>query len=143
MTRHELINPAHLGAPKGYSNGVLAAPGRLLFVAGQIAWDANAEFQTEDFVGQFEVALANVVAVVQEAGGSAEDICRLTTYVVDKQEYLSRLREVGAAYRRVMGKHFPAMALVEVTALVEDAAKIEIEATAVIPQTSNERDNND
>lgn len=134
MTRHTLINPEALGAPKGYSNGVLAAQGRLLFVAGQIGWDADEKLVSSDFVAQFERALSNVTCVVEAAGGRASDICRLTMYVTDKSLYLSRLPEVGAAYRRCVGKHFPAMALVEIADLVEDGALIEIEATAVIPE---------
>ncbi len=128
------INPASLGAPRGYSNGMLApAGGRLLFVAGQIGWDADQRFVSPDFVPQFERALENAVAVVQAAGGTAADIGRLTLYVVSREEYTRDLAAVGAAYRRVMGRHFPAMALLEVKALLEPDARVEIEATAVIP----------
>lgn len=130
----EPINPASLGAPRGYSNGMLApAGGRLLFVAGQIAWDAEQRLVAGDFTAQLERALANVVAVVREAGGGPEHVGRLTIYVTDRREYLAALSEVGAAYRRVMGRHYPAMALVEVAALLEPGAKVEIEATAVLP----------
>jgi enamine deaminase RidA (YjgF/YER057c/UK114 family) len=128
------INPADLGAPRGYSNGVLApAGGRLLFVAGQIAWDEEQRLIGAGFTEQFYRALANVLAVVREAGGEPADVARLTVYVTDREEYLAARKEVGAAYRALMGKHFPAMALVEVAALLEPKAKVEIEATAVIP----------
>lgn len=133
-TRHELINPETLGAPKGYSNGVLARPGRVLFIAGMVGWDEQQRFVSDDFAGQFDRALENVLRVVDAAGGRPEDVCRLTVYVTDKGSYLSDLKRVGAAYRRHMGKHFPAMALVEVSALVEDPALVEIEGTAVIPE---------
>jgi len=128
---HEVVNPESLGAPRGYSNGILAAKGRLLFVAGQIAWDGT-RVVAEDFVAQFGKALDNALAVVEAAGGGPASVARLTMYVTDKREYLGALPAVGAAYRARMGRHFPAMALVEVSALVEPAAKIEIEATAVI-----------
>ena len=132
MTQHELINPASLGAPNGYSHGVLAKPGRMLFVAGMVGWRADGTFVSNEFVEQYEQALANVLAVVREAGGEPSDVCRLTVYVTDKQRYLAALKSVGAAYCKLMGKHFPAMALVEVSALVEDRALVEIEGTAVI-----------
>ena len=128
------VNPESLGAPRGYSNGMLApAGGRLLFVAGQIAWDASQQLAAEDFPGQFGRALANVLAVVREAGGGPEHVARLTVYVTDRGEYLAALSAVGEAYREVMGRHYPAMALVEVQALLEPGAKVEIEATAVLP----------
>ncbi|MGE0492512.1 MAG: RidA family protein [Vulcanimicrobiota bacterium] len=129
----EPINPESLGAPKGYSNGILCpAGGRLLFVAGQIAWDQQQKFVAATFGAQFRRALANVVAVVAEAGGQADQIASMRIYVTDKRLYLAELKEVGAAYREFMGKHFPAMALVEVRGLLEDQALVEIEATAVI-----------
>ncbi len=127
------INPESLGLPRGYSNGVLTeAGGRLLFIAGQIAWDEKQRIISRDFVEQFDRALANVITVVTEAGGHAEEIARLLIYVTDKQEYRSRTREIGERYRARMGQHFPAMALVEVKSLLEDEAKIEIEGIAVI-----------
>jgi enamine deaminase RidA (YjgF/YER057c/UK114 family) len=127
------INPENLGAPRGYSNGVLAEPGgRLLFIAGQIAWNQQHEIVSEDFVAQFDQALANVIAVVKEAGGQAEQIARLIIYVTDKSEYQARTREIGERYRAHLGKHFPAMALVEVKSLLDDRAKVEIEAIAVL-----------
>ena len=130
-----LINPAELGAPRGYSNGVLAPAGaRLLFVAGQVGWDRHHRLVASDFIVQFEQALRNVVAVVEAAGGTREDLARLTIYVIDRQEYLRDLETLGDAYRRIMGRHFPAMALVEVQALLEPGAKVEIEGTAAIAQ---------
>lgn len=129
----EMINPESWLAPKGYSNGVVApAGGRLVFVAGQIGWDANQKLVGEDFLSQFRQALDNVVSVMRAAGGSSEDLARLTIYVVDKEEYLSGIREVGAIYRDIMGKHFPAMALVEVRDLLEPGARVEIEGTGVL-----------
>ena len=132
----ELINPEHLGRPRGYSNGVLApAGGRVLFVAGQIGWDERQRLVGEDFVEQFDRALANVLAVVGAAGGGPEQVARLTVYVTDKREYAARTREVGERWRARMGRHFPAMSLVEVKGLLEDGAKVEIEATAVISES--------
>ena len=130
------INPESLGAPRGYSNGVLAAPGgSLLFIAGQIAWDEQQRIVSADFVEQFDRALANVIAVVREAGGRPEQIARLVIYVTDKSEYCRRTREVGERWRAHMGRHFPAMALVEVKGLLEDQAKVEIEGIAVIRES--------
>lgn len=129
------INPEILGAPKGYSNGMLVRGDcDLLFVAGQIAWNSEQRFDSLHFGAQFRQALKNVLAVVTGAGGSAGDIVRLTMYVVDKREYLLDIKEVGAAYRELMGRNYPAMALVEVRALLENDARIEIEATAALPR---------
>jgi enamine deaminase RidA (YjgF/YER057c/UK114 family) len=129
-----VINPQSLGAPSGYSNGLLTdGGGRLLFIAGQIAWNERQEIVSDDFVEQFERALGNVIAVVCDAGGAATDIVRLVIYVTDKTEYRERTREVGERYRKHMGKHFPAMVLVQVAGLVDDAAKVEIEGMAVLP----------
>jgi enamine deaminase RidA (YjgF/YER057c/UK114 family) len=129
----DFINPKSLGKPKGYSNGVLTGPGgRMLFVAGQIGWDSKQQFTSDEFVDQFDLALANVLAVVAEAGGAPRDIARLVIYVTDKAEYRSRTTEIGERWRAHMGKHYPAMALVEVKSLLEDRAKVEIEAIAVI-----------
>ena len=128
-----LLHPKHWARAKGFSNGI-AAEGRQVFVAGQVGWNAEQAFESEDFVAQTHQALANIVALVGEAGGKHEHIVRLTWFVLDKQEYLSRLRDLGAAYRDVMGRHFPTMTLVQVAALVEDEAKVEIEATAVVPK---------
>jgi enamine deaminase RidA (YjgF/YER057c/UK114 family) len=128
-----MINPESLGAPRGYSNGVLVeSGGRLLFVAGQIAWDEQQQIVSGDLVEQFDRALANVITVVSEAGGRPETIARLIIYVTDKNEYRDRMKEIGARYRARMGQHFPAMVLVEVKSLLDDAAKIEIESTAVL-----------
>lgn len=131
---HQIVNPEALGKPKGYSNGVLAAPGRVLFIAGQVGWDGEQRIVSESFVAQFDQALSNVVAVLTAAGGRPEHICRMTMYVADKEEYAREVREVGARYRARMGKNYPAMSLVEVSALLEEGAKVELEATAVIPE---------
>jgi enamine deaminase RidA (YjgF/YER057c/UK114 family) len=129
----KFINPEELGAPSGFSHGVLTDRGpRLLFIAGQIAWDNKQTIISDDFVEQFDRALANVIAVVVAAGGSAEQIARLIIYVTDKQEYRRRTREVGERYRVHMGKHFPAMVLVEVKGLLDDRAKVEIEGIATV-----------
>jgi enamine deaminase RidA (YjgF/YER057c/UK114 family) len=134
MTKpHQLLHPRSWKEPKGFANGI-AAEGRLVFLAGQVGWNAAQEFESDDFVAQARQALANVAALVAEAGGKPEHITRLTWFVLDKMDYLSRLRELGEAYRGVMGRHFPAMTLVQVGALVEDRAKLEIEATAVVPK---------
>jgi enamine deaminase RidA (YjgF/YER057c/UK114 family) len=127
------INPESLGAPRGYSNGVVTPTGwRLLFIAGQIAWDAEQKIVSADFVEQFDSALSNVLTVVTAAGGTPENIARLVIYVTDKKEYCGRTREIGDCWRARMGRHFPAMALVEVKGLLEDEAKVEIEGIAVI-----------
>ena len=126
------INPESLGTPRGYSNGVLTEGGRLLFISGQIGWDRQQQIVSDDVVEQFDLALANVIAVADEAGGSPDQIARLIIYVTDKNEYRHRMKEIGERYRARMGKHFPAMVLVEVKSLLEDRAKIEIEGTAVL-----------
>ena len=129
----KLLNPKNWAQPKGYANGI-AARGTLVFVAGQIGWNGEKEtFESDDFVAQTRQALANIVAVLAESGARPEHLVRLTWYVTDKQEYVARLVEIGKAYRDVIGRHFPTMALVQVAALVEDRAKVEIEATAVVP----------
>jgi enamine deaminase RidA (YjgF/YER057c/UK114 family) len=133
LQSHVLLHPKNWKAAKGYANGV-AADGRMIFVAGQIGWNAAQQFESQDFVAQTRQALQNVIAIVKEAGGGPEHITRLTWYITNKTEYLSRLAEVGEAYRSVMGKHFPAMTMVQVSALMEDAAKVEIEAAAVVPR---------
>src|SRR5215510_4366960 len=133
-----VINPEALVRPSGYSNGILFEGGSLLFVAGQVGWDRERRFVSDDFADQFAQALENVLAVVREAGGEPANIARLLIFVTDKEEYKSRLRDVGSAYRQLMGKHFPAMALVEVSSLLEDLAKVEIEAVAVLPISSQE-----
>ncbi len=128
------IDPAALGPPKGYSNGILADPGRVLFVAGQVAFDANQKIVGgDDFAAQFGRALDNVLLVVAEAGGKPEHVGRITIFVTDKSRYVAASKAIGEAYRARMGKHYPAMSLVQVAALLEDGALVEIEATAVIP----------
>lgn len=131
---HDFINPDGWPRPKGYSNGVLAHAGRTLFVAGQIGWDESEKLVSLDFVPQFEQAMKNVMAVVEAAGGKATDIARLTIYLTDKQAYISNIKAVGQTYRDALGKHFPAMALVQVVDLLEAGAQVEIEATAVIQE---------
>lgn len=126
-----IINPSALAPPRGYSHGI-AGSGRVLFVAGQVGWNERSELVGDRLVDQFDQALANVLTVVREAGGSPESVGRLTIYVVDKIEYLSAQREIGERYRARMGRHYPAMTLVEVKSLLEEGAKVEIEATAVI-----------
>jgi enamine deaminase RidA (YjgF/YER057c/UK114 family) len=129
----KLINPEALGAPSGYSHGVLAdGGGKLLFVAGQIAWDQNQKIVSDDFVEQFDKALANVITVVKAAGGESNNIVRMVIYVTNKHEYLAQTMAVGIHYRKHMRNHFPAMVLVQVASLLDDAAKVEIEAMAVI-----------
>lgn len=130
----KLINPEVLGAPRGYSNGLLAeGGGKLLFIAGQIAWDKDQQIVSDDFVEQFDKALANVITVVRAAEGNPDNIVRLVIYVTNKLEYLERTKEVGERYRKHIGKHFPAMVLVQVAGLLDDRAKVEIEGMAVIP----------
>ncbi len=128
---HKTIHPETWPTPKGYANGILASNGTL-FIGGQIGWDSEQNFVSDRFLGQMEQALKNIRDVVEAAGGAPEDIVRLTWYVTDKKDYLDNQAEVGAAYRRVLGRHFPAMAMVVVSGLVEDEALVEIEATAVI-----------
>jgi enamine deaminase RidA (YjgF/YER057c/UK114 family) len=127
------INPEALGSPRGYSNGVLVpAGGRLLFIAGQIAWDASQRIVSADFVEQFHQALSNLLAVVHEAGGTPSSIARIVIYITDKAEYRARTVEIGERWRALMDRHFPAMALVEVKSLLEDDAKVEIEGIAIL-----------
>ena len=131
----QILQPPGWARPKGFSNGV-AASGRLVFIAGQIGWTGEGKWEARDFAGQFRQALQNILEVLKEANGGPEHIVRLTWYVVDKQEYLNALAQVGAAYRALMGKHYPAMAVVQVGALVEAEARLEIEATAVVPASA-------
>lgn len=126
-----VLQPADWARPKGYSNG-LEARGRLVFVAGQIGWNKDGKFEHRDFPGQFEQTLRNIVAVLAEAGAGPEHIVRLTWFITDKQAYLAEAKTVGEIYRRVMGRNFPVMSVVQVAALMEDAALVEIEATAVV-----------
>ena len=126
------INPSSMPSPRGYNNGMLSFTGKILFVAGQIGWDEHGALPT-GLVAQFERAIQNVLEVVRSAGAHPENIGRLTIYLKDKQEYQSSRKEIGEAYRKHMGKHFPAMSLVMVHDLLEDGALVEIEATAVMP----------
>lgn len=129
----EILQPANWVRPKGYSNGV-AAKGRMVFVSGMIGWDAQEKIVSDDLVAQVRQALKNIVAVLAEGGAKPEHIVRITWYVVDKHEYLSAAREIGAIYREIVGRHYPAMTIVQVAALLEDAARVEIEVTAVVPE---------
>lgn len=133
MSDHEILHPAHWKPAVGYANGV-AARGRMIFTGGIIGWNADQTFETDDFAGQVAQALRSIVEVLAEGGARPEHLVRLTWYVTDKREYLGSLREIGRAYRATIGRHYPAMALVQVVALVEDRAKVEIEATAVVPE---------
>ena len=128
----KILQPAGWTPPKGYANGI-AARGTLVFVAGQVGWNGEQRFDSDDFVEQAQRALHNIAAVLAEAGARPEHIVRLTWYVIDKREYLASLPALGRAYRSVIGRHFPAMTAVEVRGLVEEGARVEIEATAVIP----------
>ncbi|HXX11629.1 MAG TPA: RidA family protein [Burkholderiales bacterium] len=128
----QILQPPGWARPRGYSNGILAR-GQVVFVAGQIGWDAQCRFQTSDLAGQVRQALENIVAVLAEAGARPEHIARMTWYVTDKREYIAAYGAIGAIYRQVIGPHYPAMTAVQVAALLEDQAKVEIEATAVIP----------
>ena len=127
------LQPPGWARPKGFANGI-AARGELVFIAGQVGWTGQGEWREKGFAGQFRQALQNIIEVLAQAGGRPEHIVRLTWYVLDKQEYLAALREVGAAYRELMGRHYPTMAVLQVSGLVEDAARLEIEATAVLPE---------
>lgn len=126
------LTPPDWLAPKGYANGVMAR-GSLIFVGGQIGWNAQQQFESDDFIAQTRQALLNIVAVLRAGGAGPEHMVRMTWYVIDRQEYSARLKELGAVYREVIGKNFPAMSCIEVSGLVEDRAKIEIEVTAVLP----------
>ena len=128
---HDVIQPDGWAPARGYANGIYCH-GRQLFVGGQIGWNSNQVFETHSFIGQMEQTLRNILAIVEAAGGRATDIVRLTWYVVDKQEYLDNQKQVGEVYRRVLGRHFPAMTMVVVSGLVEDEALLEIEATAIL-----------
>jgi enamine deaminase RidA (YjgF/YER057c/UK114 family) len=129
---HQFLNPSSWTAARGYSNGV-SASGRTLYLGGMIGWNGRQEFETDDFVEQVAQTLRNIVEVLTEGGAGPEHLVRLTWYVTDRDEYVARLKELGAVYRAVIGAHYPAMALVQVVALVERRAKVEIEATAVVP----------
>ncbi|HEY3076863.1 MAG TPA: RidA family protein [Burkholderiales bacterium] len=129
----KLLHPQGWKAPVGYANGI-AATGTIVFVAGQVGWDAQQRFRSENISGQFEQALQNVLAVLAEAGGRPEHICRMSAYCCDKPAYLAARRELGRIWQRVMGRHYPAMSMIFVSDLLDSPGKIELEATAVIPQ---------
>lgn len=137
MTSRVLI-PDGWAPPIGYANGIEAAPGKIVFVAGQVGWNANQEFTSEELVPQFEQALKNVLAVLGAAGGKPDHICRMTAYCTDKRGYLDARPELGRIWRRLMGRHYPAMSLIFVTDLLDYPGKIELEATAVIPAAASQ-----
>lgn len=130
----QFLNPPNWETPRGYSNGI-CAEGRMIFVAGQIGWNAKNQFESGRFTDQARQALKNTLAVLAEAGGRPEHIVRMTWYIVDKKEYLAANKELGAIYRELIGSHYPAMSLVQVAALLEDQARVEIETTAILPTT--------
>ncbi len=130
----QVLQPPDWARPRGYANGIAVKGGTTVYIAGQIGWNGQCVFEAHDFAGQFRQALANILAVLAQAGGRPEHVVRLTWYVVDKQEYLAALAEVGEAWRELMGRNYPVMAVVQVGGLVEDAARLEIEATAVVPE---------
>jgi enamine deaminase RidA (YjgF/YER057c/UK114 family) len=132
MTTHTILQPASWARPKGYANGVMAE-GRLVFVGGQIGWNGQNRFEAHDLVGQVRQTLQNVVDVLAEGGAKPEHVVSMTWYLVNKKDYLDNVGSIGKVYREVMGRHFPAMAVVQVSALIEDDAKVEIQATAVVP----------
>src|SRR5271167_3229486 len=129
----EFLQPAHWPRPKGYANGVVTK-GRMVFISGMIGWDAQGKFTTTDFIGQVRQALKNIVEVLAEANARPEHIARMTWYVVDRREYTSAYKEIGRAYREIIGAHYPAMTAVQVAGLIEDLARVEIEVTAVVPE---------
>ena len=130
-----ILQPPGWAKPKGFSNGI-AASGKQVFIAGQIGWTGESKWEAKGFAGQFRQTLKNTLEVLAEAGGKPEHIVRMTWYILDKKEYLAAIKEVGAAYRELLGRHYPAMAVVQVSGLIEDQARLEIETTAVIPETA-------
>lgn len=133
---NEVLQPEGWARPRGYANGIVAR-GRQVFIAGQIGWDGQCQFHTDTLAGQLRQVLQNIVAVLAEAGGRPEHLVRLTWYITSRDEYNAELREIGAAYREIIGRNFPVMAVVQVVALIEARAKVEIEATAVIPDETD------
>ena len=129
----EILQPRNWLPPVGYANGISAPAGRIVFIAGQVGWDANQHFQSENLVSQFEQALKNILAILAEAGGKPAHICRLTAFCIDKPAYLAGRRELGRIWKSLMGNHYPAMSMIFVADLLDTPAKIELEATAVIP----------
>ncbi len=133
----QILHPTGWSPPIGYSNGIVAPPGRIVFIAGQVGWDAQQHFASEELVPQFEQALKNVLAVLAEAGGEPRHICRMTAYCIDKRAYLDGRGEIGRIWRRMMGSHFPAMSMIFVADLLDAPGKVELEATAVVPSASD------
>jgi enamine deaminase RidA (YjgF/YER057c/UK114 family) len=129
-----VLLPEGWAPPIGYANGIEVPAGRIVFIAGQVGWDAQQKFQSEELVPQFEQALKNILAILAEAGGKPEHICRMTAFCIDKPEYLKRRSELGGVWRRLMGKHYPAMSMIFVSDLLDAPGKIELEATAVLPR---------
>ena len=129
----QILQPPGWAKPRGFSNGI-SASGRQVFIAGQVGWTGEGKWEAKDFAGQFRQTLKNTLAVLAEAGGKPEHIVRMTWYILDKQEYLGAIKEVGAAYRELIGRNYPAMAVVQVAGLIEDQARLEIETTAVIAE---------
>ncbi len=134
MSKHDIILPEGWPIPKGYSNGIFARKGRTLFLAGQVGWDAGEKFNSEKLIPQFEQALKNIVAIVEKAGGTREDICKMTCFCKDRDQYLSSRKELGVVWKNTMGRHYPCMSLIFVVDLLDHPALIEIEAIAVIPE---------
>ncbi len=132
MSRHQTILPVGWPSPKGYSNGILASEGRTLFLAGQVGWTAEEKFESERLIPQFEQALKNIVAIVERAGGKPEDICKMTCFCKDRDQYLESRKELGVIWKNIMGKHYPCMSMIFVVDLLDHPALIEIEATAII-----------
>ena len=131
----KLLQPREWLPPKGYANGI-AARGTMIFVGGQVGWNSQQQFETDDFIAQTRQALLNVVAVLREANAGPQHIVRMTWYIVDRDEYVARLKDLGSVYREIIGRNFPTMSCVEVSRLVEARAKVEIEVTAVVPFTN-------
>lgn len=129
----QILLPSGWKPPIGYANGIAVPAGRIVFIAGQVGWDAQQRFHSEDLVAQYEQALKNLLAILAEAGGAPDHICRMTAYCIDKPAYLAARSELGRIWRRLMGKHYPAMSMIFVADLLDHPAKIELEATAVIP----------
>lgn len=129
---HRVLHPLHWRPPVGYASGVSAAAGRIIFVAGQVGWNADQRFESEELVPQFRQALENILAVLAEAGGKPSDVCRMTAFCIDKPAYLAGRRELGRIWKSLMGDHYPAMSMIFVADLLDTPAKIELEATAVI-----------
>jgi enamine deaminase RidA (YjgF/YER057c/UK114 family) len=129
----DILHPKGWASPVGYSNGIVARPGRIVFIAGQVGWDEQQKFQTAELVPQFEQALRNILAVLAEAGGRPEHLCRVTGFCCDKKDYLAGRRELGRIWKRYMGSHYPAMSMIFVSDLLDSPGKIELEATAVVP----------